>query len=133
MSVSRIVLAVLLSFLCLGCDSKITRTDLVGTFIVNDSTSKDSIEVQPDGNYIHRYSTTSGGPELTSKGKWTFALEDGEPRITFEGFVWGQPFSDHIPEDFREKPSFWDVAITRSFDKVSLCINDDLAQWYVKK
>jgi hypothetical protein len=109
-----------------ACSRKIDRGTVIGKYAANHEKGLDAIELLKDGTYVYDCRLKSG-KELHNTDRWTFAFEDGEPRITFNHFVFCLP-------EYGAKPGYWDVKAERSLSgAVHLVIDPDLNYYYAKQ
>jgi hypothetical protein len=112
----------------IGCsEGKIDQPMIVGEYEANHGLGKDVLEIRADGSYVLRYEPSGGSP-FQNKGTWTFEYRDGEPRLTFSGFVFG-------PDELRtvKKPAFWDVVVQIHRKRLYLPIDADANYYYIKR
>ena len=119
-----VVLTALMS--SIACSRKIDRDTVIGKYVANHGKGLDAIDLRKDGTYVYDCRLKSG-EELHTTDHWTFADENGEPRITFNHFVF-------CLSEYGAKPGYWDVKADRSLTgAVHLVLDPDLNYYYVKQ
>jgi len=117
-----------------GCAKKIDRSMLVGIYVANHGNAIETLELKSDGTYIYNY-RSSDGTAMTNSNRWEFAYEEGEPRITFDEFIFG------LPGYGTKVPVSWDVGVERRWNFLNhgylnncirICTNPDLNYYYEK-
>ena len=113
-------------FIFLNWPQKINRESIVGNYVANHGQGTDVIKVEMDGSYILTCKSKQG-KKITNEGRWSFEYRQGEPRLTFHGFIFG------IPGYGLAEKSMWDVEVERSWGNMELCIDPDLGYFYQKE
>jgi hypothetical protein len=101
---------------------------VIGRYVANHQKGLDYLELKTDGTYILNFKS-SDGKEFINTNQWEFEYRDGNPWITFSGFVFG------LPGYGTQKPGFWLVEVEKSFltGNLRLCIDPDLNYYYEKQ
>jgi hypothetical protein len=123
----------LAGWLSASCRREITRSEVLGRY-VSDESEADTLELRPDGAYVHRFlmkektEGTSGRP-IEERGTWDIDVTHGDSTVTFNDFFpsWGS----FLPR----RRGFWIVEPERSLFRgnVRLCIDPDLNHYYLKQ
>lgn len=137
------VFATILATLALvGCSHKISPLDVAGTYVANRGKGVDVLEVKKDGTYVytcnpakapdfsntsHWKGSSSDASSFTNGNNWSLHYDDGEPRMTFDGFRF-------CALDYRKQAGYWDVSVQRSWRGVlRLPIDRDVNFYFVKQ
>ena len=88
----RIILAVLLAMTLSAC-SRVSREDVIGTYVLDNDTSGYSIELKSDGTYVHAY-LGKDGKRGVQVGKWEWDKDDADNPIALDDF---QAFPNSCP------------------------------------
>lgn len=104
---------------------KIVRGMIIGIYVANHGQANDTLEIKSDGSYVLNYKPPHG-KNILNKGDWIFNYRNGEPRLSFDNFIFG------IPGYGSATKSTWDVEVESSRKKIKLCIDPDLGYFYEK-
>lgn len=107
-----------------GCAKPVSQQDILGLYTISLPRVADTLEIAANGKYVHKYQRADG-TAISNSDTWVFAIESGEPRITFSNFTFG-------PNAGSKVTGFWSVAPERSGSRIRLTIDDDLNQFYIK-
>jgi hypothetical protein len=111
-----------------GCCGKAraAKDDVAGRCVANHGKGLDVIELRPGGTYSYIFRSIDV-KERRNKGHWKFYFEGAVPRITFDDFVFGL-------RGYGGMPGFGDVEVKQFWGgTLSLCLDPDLAYFYVKQ
>lgn len=109
-----------------GCGPLPDRQAVIGKYAANHGQGLDTIELKGDGTYLY-YFRGNDGKEFRNAGDWTFHLQDGKPRITFNRFWFGLT-------EYGHGPGYWDVEVERTWrGQPCLCLDPDLSYYYIKQ
>jgi hypothetical protein len=126
----RTVTAIVLCCGVVGCQRNIERSDVTGEYVSQYSVS-DTLELSPDGTYVHRFADPAGpiGKEIVERNTWEFQASGGTKAITFNGFL------PSWPQLIPKRRGFWVVEPERKVLRrsIRLCIDPDLGRYYVQR
>jgi hypothetical protein len=109
------------------CSNNVTADALVGRYEGNHRDGLEVLVLNRDRTYDYRYSGPKSKTTVNS-GHWSFEYRDGEPRVSFSGFVFG-------PNGYGTKtPGIWDVQVEHSLSgRVRLYVDSDVDYFYERR
>jgi hypothetical protein len=102
--------SILVLLLAAACSRTPGPEDAPGTYVLHLRDASDTLWVQPEGGFIHRYAAEDGPPVVT-RGTWEFEQFMERRSVTFSGFPFRGPGS-HATDPSRR--GIWPASIHRT-------------------
>lgn len=124
----KFLIPICFGLILLGCDKPLSQREVVGLYVADFGAGRETIELRPDGSYLHLFREPGASEEVKNEGSWRMTLEDKENRIVFENFV----FAPKTSGAELGAVALWNVEIYRAWNGVRLTVNADLGHFYRK-
>lgn len=123
-----VTVGVVLLSIIMGCSGIPEEEAAIGGWVANHGKCPDSLFVNADGTYEHRFLSDSG--IVINNGTWKPEMIDDRGCIDFINFEFALP---GYGSTYRWAPSHWPVEIERTLTgKLRLCLDPDLGYYYEK-
>jgi hypothetical protein len=115
--------AMLMCFVALlGCSKPVDRLEVPGPYKAVHKNGAETLELRPDGTYIHRVRAADGSAS-TQSNRWRFEPFEGEPKVALDDFT------PHFPESQKADVL---LDVEKDWGRVRLYLSYDLDQYYLK-
>lgn len=131
----KFLIPICFGLILLGCDKPLSQQEVVGLYTADFGAGSDTIELRPDGTYVHLFSEPGAAAEVRNEGSWRMTLNGNENRIVFENFVFAPRTSGaelRAVAGRANQPVSWGVEIYRAWNGVRLTADADLGHFYRK-